>query len=287
MFTLRPANLAAALAVSLLGSGCFKSYVAVSFRPSSIPDAPAEVHESARMQELRPAVKVVAVRAPAACLAASQPAATGPGIAARSRTIVEARCDVVLDELERALAARFRVVSWRELAKAEKTAGLAHVAARQVGADVVLVVTDLAPYPLVVTDMSGPGVVLTNVNPDGSPRGKTDLSQTSDRVIREMAERRFPDGGLAGVALQLELTALAGSTGEPVWTYQRAVGADLDGARDFKMLIRGRSGTWRPVEPRGTHGVVDAAAEDSVRARVRTLAQQLARDAVERFSVAG
>jgi hypothetical protein len=287
MSTPRAAHLAAALALSVLGSGCFKSYVAVSFRPSSIPDVPAQVHETARMQEIRPAAKAVAVRAPAACVAAPAPVAAGPGLAARSRTILDARCDVVLDELERALALRFRVVPWRELAKAEKTAGLAHVAARQAGADVVLVVTDLAPYPLVVTDMSGPGVVLTNVNPDGSPRGKTDLSRTSDRVIREMVERRFPDGGLAGVALQLELTALAASTGEPVWSYQRSVGADLDGARELKMLVRGRSDTWRPVEPRGSHGVVDGAAEDSVRARIRRLAQQLARDAVERFSSAG
>lgn len=283
----RSARVAVAAALTLFATGCFKSYVTVSFRPPSLPAGPADVHDGPRMQELRPAVKAVALRAPPACLADAGPVAAGPGLAARSRTILDARCDVLLGELERALAARYRVVPWRELAAAEREAGLAHLAAQRTSADLVLVVSDLAPLPLLVTDLEGAGVVLTNANPDGSPRGKTELSRKSERAIRDLVAERFPDGGLGGVAVQLELLALAAATGEPVWRYHRVLAADLDGARDFKMLLRGRSRTWRPVPPRGRGAAAAEGAEDAIRARIRELARTLARDAVDRFSTAG
>lgn len=282
------ARAAPVLALALLASGCFKSYVAVSFRPPPVPDAPAEVHQTPRLLELGPAPRTIAVRAPASCRSESSAVAEGSGVAARGRTILEARCDVFLGELERALSGVHRVVSWRDLAEAERAAGgLPHVAARRAGADAVLLVVDLAVAPVLVSDLRGPGVELADAYPDGSRRGKAVLSARAEDTIRSLVEVHFRDGGLAGVSAGLELELLASASGEPLWTYQRRVVADLEGARDSKMLLRGRSRTWRPVEPRGKPRAAAAGEEDVVRARLRDLARTLAQDAIERLAAAG
>jgi hypothetical protein len=240
------------------------------------------------MVDLRAPLTTIAVRAPRSCRSEANEAVEGFGVAARGRTILEARCDVVLGELERALSERHRVHGWRSVAQAEREAGGGpHLAARTLGADAVLMVMDLVALPVLVSDLRGKGVVLTDANPDGSPRGPADLSPRAEETIRELVESHFPDGGLAGVTAELELALQSTAAGELLWTYQRRAAIDLEGARDTKLLVRGRSRTWRPVAPRG-HARAEPPpnAEDAVRARLRELAQVLARDVEERLASA-
>jgi hypothetical protein len=100
------------------------------------------------------------------------------------------------------------------------------------------------------------------------------------RTIQEIVVQGFPEGGLAGVGLRLEITGLAGASGVPIWKYERALATDLDGARDLRMLLRGRSSSWRPVEPRGRPAAARVDSEDAIKARVRELAQKIASEAV-------
>ncbi len=276
-----------ACAFSLL-PGCFKAYVVVSFRPPAEEQGVAEASDTPRLRELRGSVKAVAVRAPAACSEEASAVAGGAGIAARSRSILETRCATLLGELERALATRYRVVGWREVAAAGKSEGVS-LAAYRPAADVVLVVNDLSPTPVLVSDMDGPSVVLSDATPDGTARGPAKLSKGGERFIRDLLARRFTDGALAGVAVRLEVTAVSGATGEPLWTYRRRLGDALEGALDGKILLRGRGSTWRPIVPRGMHGPIaarkgEAPPPDPVQARMREIGQTLADDVVARFS---
>ena len=75
--------------------------------------------------------------------------------------------------------------------------------------------------------------------------------------------------------------------GEPIWSYRRAVAGALDGCGEPRMLLRGRSDTWRPVLPSRYPAppADDGAApdEDALLTRLRGAARTVAADLVARF----
>lgn len=279
-----PSLILAALALPALG-GCFKSYVAVTFAPPAAAERPAEVVATPRFQDVRGKVKVVALRAPAACATEGAVPPSGTGLAARGRAIVETRCATFMGELERSLSARFKVIGWRESAEGEKASGLLLLSSRRAAADVVLVVNDLTPAPVLVSDFRGAAVRLNDASPDGTVLGPKRLSEDGDRFIRDFLADRYRDGALAGVDVRLEVTAFSGETGEPLWSYRRQVTDPLDGALDARVLFRGRGDTWRPVVPRGRRAAGNGAnGESPVQVRLRRIALTVANDLTARFT---
>lgn len=277
----------AALSLALLG-GCAKSYLTVSFKPPAAAESPAEVVGTPGFAELQPSIRIVALRAPAACLEEVGAPRSGSGVAARGRAIVETRCTTVLGELERALAARYRVIGWREVAEEEKEARTVLLPAKR-PVDVLLEVTDLYPMPILVDDLDGPAVVIRDADPDGAAIGPKALSEGGDRFVREFLKDRYRDGALAGVEIRLEVVAVSGRTGEPIWRYRRRIVDDLQGTRDARLLMRGRSDVWRPVVPRGggeAHAAPGSGEESPVQRRLRGLAFALANDLTTRLSAA-
>lgn len=274
--------LVALAAVALVAeTGCFKSYVAVTFRPTD--DAAAARATSAAtpaLEPLRASLQAVAVRAPARCGPEAAPSGRGGGVALRSRAVLESPCTVWLAELEKALAAKYKVVGWKAVA-----AG-GDAAVRDAGAELVLVVRELTAEPVLVSAADHRNVVLTPATARGEPEpGASPPSPRADRMIRAVAAARYPDGALAGVRAVVDLAAVPAGGGEPVWTYAARVADPLAGAGEARMLVRGRSGTWRPVTPRGWRPAAAAAgSSDPVDTRLSELAAAVAADAVSRLS---
>lgn len=239
-------SLSAVCAAALLLSACAKSYVLVSF---GHPGELAAEATATPLATAMPAIRKVAVRAPAGCARDAAPATGAGGLAVRSRAILESRCDAWLSELEKALAARYEVVGWRELAQGERAdrAG----SGRAAGADLVLVVTELHAEPLLVSAAERAAVRLARATPRGDPAPGEPLSPDEDAAIRRLVAARYPDGALVGVRAALEISAVPAAGGEPLFTYRAQVSDALAGALDQRMLLRGRAGSWRPVVPRG------------------------------------
>lgn len=282
-------SLPAVCAATLLLSGCAKSYVLVSF---GHPGELAAEATATPLATAMPAIRKVAVQAPAGCARGGASTAGAGGLAVRSRAILESRCDAWLSELEKALAARFEVVGWRELAQGERAdrAG----AARAAGAELVLVVTELHAEPLLVSAAEPAAVRLARATPRGDPAPGEPLSPDEDASIRRLVAARYPDGALVGVRAALEISAVPAAGGEPLFTYRAQVSDALAGVVDQRMLLRGRAGSWRPVAPRGwkpeatpASAAPAAPAEDPVRARIRELAAAVAADLVATFPTAG
>jgi len=278
------------VAALLSATGCFKSYVVVSFRAPQDAGTEATASGTPVLDAARATLRTVAIRAPSACTPDASLSATGGGVALRSRTVLESRCDTWVGELERALALQYKVVGWRELARREREGGAA--AAREAGADLVLVVKELVAEPLLVSAADSSAVVLTRATPRGEPTpGSKVVPPKADRTIRTIVASHYPDGMLVGVRATIEIAAVPASGGDPLWTYRGRISDSLTGALESRMLLRGRRGTWRPVAPRGWRANDAAAARaspaDPVQARLRELAATIAADVVARFTTAG
>lgn len=281
---------AASAAVLLLSSGCFKSYVVVSFRAPEEAASEATATASQALASASLPARTVVVRAPAGCRPDAGATVSGSGVALRSRSVLESRCETWLSELEKALATRFTVVGWRELARAERAGRAA--AAREAGADLVLVVTELQAEPLLVSSSDPAAVRLVAAMPTGEPAAEGVISPKAERTIRRIVAARYPDGAVAGVRVAIEIAAVPVAGGEPVWTYRGRVTDALSGALESRMLLRGRASSWRPVVPRGWRPAAAPAssagdAEDPVRARLREIAAAVAADVVASFPTAG
>jgi hypothetical protein len=282
----------AALSIAaLLGTtGCFKSYVAVSFRPPVELGAEASASGTPALAQARSALKTVAVRAPSGCTSSeAEVSPAGAGVALRSRAILESRCESWLGELERALGTRYKVVGWRDLARHDR---LRSAGGERTGADLIFQVRDLVVEPLLVASTDPRAVVLTRATPRAEARpGAKPLSPKAEQTIRRIVGARFPDGAVAGMRATIEIDAVPSSGGDPLWTYRGRVSDGLSGALEPRMLLRGRSRSWRPVAPRGwapedpgAAGATAASPVDPVQARLRELAAAVADDVVARFT---
>src|SRR6266540_373196 len=264
------------VAALLSATGCFKSYVVVSFRAPQDAGTEATASGTPVLDAARATLRTVAIRAPSACTPDASLSAAGGGVALRSRTVLESRCDTWVGE--------------RELARREREGGAA--AAREAGADLVLVVKELVAEPLLVSAADSSAVVLTRATPRGEPTpGSKVVPPKADRTIRTIVASHYPDGMLVGVRATIEIAAVPASGGDPLWTYRGRISDSLTGALESRMLLRGRRGTWRPVAPRGWRANDAAAARaspaDPVQARLRELAATIAADVVARFTTAG
>ncbi len=283
--------IALSTAALLSGTGCFKSYVAVTFRPLSETASQSTATATPSFHAVRGSMRTVALRAPAACLREATSSPRGAGVAVRTRTVLESRCTIWLGALEAALAAKYKVVGWRELALRERDAGAS--GALGPGVELVLVVRELEAEPLLVSAADPQAVVLTAATARGAAvSGAKPPSRRVDAAIRELVATRFPDGALVGVRATLDLAAVPGAGGGPIWTYAARVSDTLSGAMEPRMLLRGRRGSWRPVAPRGwkpgdAATAANATPVDPLEARLRELAAMLAADVVARLTTEG
>jgi hypothetical protein len=282
---------AAAAAGLLLCSGCFKSYVVVSFEPGAQPAPEEQIAATPALEPARATLRKLAVRGPYGCSAEGGAPAGGAGVAMRSETVLRARCELWLAELAKAFAERYEVVSGPELAEAERSEGGALAAARKLGADALVLVNELATVPLLVSAADPAATRLAAADPRGEASGPAELSKDAEASVRRVVEARFPDGAVAGLAAAAEVTVVSTSSGELLWTYHRRFADRLTGTAEARVLLRGRSGTWRPVLPRGAEAApgpeTPGAGEDPLRARLRQLGAALASDVAARFSHPG
>ncbi len=277
-----------AVGAALICSGCFKSYVVVSFRPPEAVAAQAVTAATARYAEVRGAVKVVAVRAPGGCANEALSDRVDEGVGVTSRVVLQARCAIWLSELERALAAAgYQVVPWRDLLAAEGMEGAVHLAARKLGVDAVFAVAEIDMRPSVSAGSEAGAVVVSASDPDGALRGPFRLDPGQRRVILALVRERYRDGVVSGFTAAIDAIVLVPPGGEPIWSYRRAVAGALDGCGEPRMLLRGRSDTWRPVLPSRYPAppADDGAApdEDALLTRLRGAARTVAADLVARF----
>jgi hypothetical protein len=268
-----------AVALLLASSGCFKSYVAVMFQPPVAADAGSFQSEVAGAVDA--SVHAVALRAPSSCALDPAPPLTGRGVAMRSSSVLQSRCETWLTELEAALATRFTVVRWRDLARAERAGN--STAARDAGAEIILKIAELQTEPLLVSSDDRGAVRLVRATANGEPVAGEQVASDVEAVIRPLVAARYPDGALVGVRVALEIAAVPVAGGEPLWTYRAVVTDGLAGALDARMLLRGRASSWRPVEPDlppAPEAAPASAQEDPVRARIREIAKAVAADVV-------
>jgi len=279
--------LAAAAALPL--AGCFKSYVAVSFRPPALPPGSEQIAAAPALASARPALKAVAVQAPYGCLAAVPETRGGAGLAAHLRTLDEGRCELWLGALQEALArAGLRVVGWKELLAGGQQGETASAAAARLGADALLRVTAIDAVPLLATERDDDAVQLWSSNGAGDLLAPASLSPRARAGLVALAHDRYPDGALVGLRLTVEAD-LVRTGGEPLLAYRRTLADDLSGTLQARLLLRGRDTTWRPVRPAhvpaaGTPGGASPGAEDPLTERLRALARAVAADLVSRIS---
>lgn len=233
------------------------SYFAVKYELRG-PPAPVPIEEVVSSQEFverSPAWRVAAVRAPNYC---SDRAGTEP------RRIQG--CMRVLAEIERNLvASRLVVVSWSTLHDTERTQQReSYVAARDLGAQVVLVVNDLEDELVPFGDAPYEALGLTEADENGHSLGGMTLDAEHFEDLRRKTRRETESlrtatrGSTAHLVQRLDITAVDTETGKAIWFYRRSLSEPLRAVEYRHFLFATSNGRQWPVWPRAMRDEAEA-----------------------------
>jgi hypothetical protein len=227
-----------------------RSYFAVVYRAHAAtePHAKFEVRQADKFPALVDTWKTAALRAPDAC---------GNDAAG---------CGSWLTQIERGLVERkLGVVSWSALRDVERTKQEpAHVAARELQADVVFVINEIDARAVPLGTDARETFDVYDTDEYGNDRRPSLVSESSAEAATTFAKQEVKgfSAALAKVPTHLtatlDVTAVDTNTGESVWFYRRSEvkPAPFPLERDFLMAREGES--WWPEAPRGLHGATPA-----------------------------
>ncbi len=184
-------------------------YVMVERRESQLAGLSprAEITETPTYKVLRSKFKTVALRLPDNCF---QRANLSEGMNVEAAPL-ESTCGVPLQVLESTLTkAGFQVLSWSTLMGIERQQRVpVHIAARQLGADVVIIVNAMYAGPRKAGASAEATYRYYESDPDGARRGPTELFQSDRAWLKEfIRSRRGADArAQQSETLQAELNA--------------------------------------------------------------------------------
>lgn len=271
----------------------------------------AEVREGVNFNKLKGSWTegTAAVRLPESCK--QEGAAQGTGaLAAEGKAIMATNCGFWLAEIERALSkGHYKVVSWNALSQLERTKGVpTHIAARELGADFVLLVNSLDAAPSRLGKAYSESFKYFDSDPSGKKGAPREIADAERHRLKEFVQSRtnfLRDKDLVtGIKAVLDMTAVDAKTGEAVWFYLKQEARLLQSGLDRHFLFAEYADDqWWPLVPKWlqvtpaasatatTHrsssdesGVVESAApEDAYAAEVRELVRNVVDDFMHRF----
>jgi hypothetical protein len=250
-------------------------YVVVERQQSELRGGSAqpEITPTAAYHELRSTFRTVALRLPDNCFFQAELHSGANAEAAK----LESRCGIPLQVLERALTRNgFQVLSWSTLMGIERQQNVpVHVAAQQLGADIVIIVNDMyvglenaaasteATYRYYVSDNKGTRVqpmqlfeadrnwlkTFVRERAGADPQavaGRTLQARLNATIVLAKGREPVPAGDVDGSAVKTTAPPAAspaapfsGRSGEAIWFYNWRVGKASNDSNGLLFLFAG------------------------------------------------
>jgi hypothetical protein len=312
-------------ALALLASGCAAGvpqckqqakinpdYVLVEYRTGqSAGTMPKpEITQSPAYDTERTNVASVALRLPDNCFRRGSSATTAEGGTAAAVGVLESNCGVPLQVLESVLSrAGMRVLSWSTLMTIEREQRVpVHVAAQQLGADVVFIVNEMYSGKLEAAGAeAGASYKYFDATAQGTTTGPRELFERDRTWLKTFVRDHMGDDpkarGVLTVQARLNATAVLAKTGESIWFYNWRVGKVQGAKLGVKFLFAGQaldesSHRWWPVRPdipeaptlhtdRATSEEEFSSKTEVVPAEAEVLYRRVAEDFISRFKKGG